>query len=410
MKIQSLALLIVTLNMTSQLSPASSELPAPASRQAVDSINQAGTALFQALPAEGNLLISPYSIQTALAMTYVGAAGDTRLQMAQALHFPEDANTLAEAFGALNTELMASAASAGQDFTLLVANRLFGQTGFAFRPAFLETLRGPFAAPLEELNYKENPAAATDKINQWVEKNTRQRIQNLIPEGALTRETTLVLVNALYAMMPWHDEFPVRADEKLDFALSSGAQPVPSMQTTASFNYAEQENFQLIGLPFRGRDFQFLILLPKPGQDPSWPASADAIWKIAAQMPSRQIRITLPKFRMEPPTIALKDVLVGQGMPEAFDIPPRSANFDAMAPRQPDDYLYISNVFHKTFLALDEKGVEAAAATAVVMMRALAMPIMEEPLEIKVDRPFFFAIQHRPTGTCLFLGRLTDPQ
>ncbi|MEI6073836.1 MAG: serpin family protein, partial [Verrucomicrobiae bacterium] len=114
--------------------------------------------------------------------------------------------------------------------------------------------------------------------------------------------------------------------------------------------------------------------------------------------------------RLEAPTLPLGQTLQSLGMKSAFDIPRRSANFDGIAPRSPDDYLFLSEVFHKTFFALDEKGIEAAAATAVVMMRATAMPVQRDPVEVRVDRPFYFAVQHSPTGTCLFLGKMVDPR
>ncbi len=377
---------------------------------AVDAVNQGGVAIFESLSDGGNLLISPYSIQTALAMTYAGAAGETRASMAQALHFPEDSTELAASFRVLDAGLRASAAEAGGDLEFLTANRLFGQKGFEFRKAFLNLLAGEFSAPLEELDYRKNPEAAAEFINTWVEKQTRERIKNLIPEGALTRETTLVLVNALYAMLPWADEFPSNPDLKVEFTGASGKKEVSALRQTARLSYGEFPGYQAVGIPFRGGEFQFLILLPNAGKPLPTEALNAESWRTASSLPVRRIRLTLPKFRLEPPTLPLKDVLVGLGMPSAFDIPERSADFDGMAPRLPEDYLYISNVFHKTFLALDEKGVEAAAATAVVMMRAMAMPIEEEPLEITVDRPFLFAVQHCPTGVCLFLGRLTDPQ
>jgi serpin B len=128
-----------------------------------------------------------------------------------------------------------------------------------------------------------------------------------------------------------------------------------------------------------------------------------------AKLPQREIELYLPKFRVEPPTLQLSSALKSLGMKTAFDVPQRSANFDRMALRKPDDYLYIGEVFHKTYLVLDEQGTEAAAATAVAMLRALAAPV-EKPVTVRVDHPFLFAIQHTPSGTCLFLGRVTDPR
>jgi serpin B len=130
-----------------------------------------------------------------------------------------------------------------------------------------------------------------------------------------------------------------------------------------------------------------------------------------ARLKSQDIVLYLPKFKLEPPLFALRKTLEILGMESAFDVPQGSANFNGIAPRRPNDYLYISNVFHKTFMEVDEKGTEAAAATAVVMMRATAhLEEKPKPIEVRVDRPFLFAIQHRPSGACLFLGRVVDPR
>jgi serpin B len=129
-----------------------------------------------------------------------------------------------------------------------------------------------------------------------------------------------------------------------------------------------------------------------------------------AKLERREIDLSLPKFKLEPPTIALGQQLRALGMKSAFDEPPGSANFNGIAPRKANDYLAISQVFHKTFIAVDEKGTEAAAATAVTMMATSAMREQPKPIEVKVDHPFFYAIQHVPSGACLFVGRVVDPR
>lgn len=372
-------------------------------------INEGGLRIFQVVEsgAQGNLCLSPYSIQAALAMAYAGASGQTATQMATALDFPESAASLADGFRALNSSLASSVLTAGNDSSLRIANRLFGAKGFAFRPPFLGLLRGSFDAPLEELDFRANPDAAAAFINQWVADRTEKRIQNLIPAGALNRATTLVLVNALYLKMPWLEEFPLAGTTLLPFQLSAeSAIPVPTMTRTGRMGYKKIGGFTALGIPLRGGDFQFLVLLPEKPTD--LPTARDLAE--CAELPAEEVRLFLPKFRLEPPTISLAEPLKSLGMRQAFDIPEGSANFDGMAPRTPNDYLYISDVFHKTFFALDEKGVEAAAATAVVMMRAMAMPVAREPIEVRVDRPFLFAIQHVPSGTCLFFGKVVDPR
>ncbi|TSA35078.1 MAG: serpin family protein [Verrucomicrobiaceae bacterium] len=368
-----------------------------------------GVKFFEAAAArsKGNLCLSPFSIQSALAMTYGGAEGKTRSEMAAALDFPADASALAASFESLNASLLKSAERGGKDTALNVANRLFGAEGFAFRSAFLALCKDRFGAPLGKMDFRADPAAAAQHINQWVEKQTVDRIRNLIPENALTRDTTLVLANALYLKTPWAEEFSKAPDLVFHVDGGSGGN-VPAITRTDSFGYRKAGGFTLVSVPFRGGEFQFLILLPD-GPGPLPPLTAD-ILSAGIKLPSADVALTLPKFRLEPPTLPLGGILQSLGMKSAFDIPQGSANFDGIAPRRPDDYLYISDVFHKVFFALDEKGIEAAAATAVVMMRATAMPVHREPVEVCVDRPFYFAVQHVPTGACLFLGRITDPR
>jgi serine protease inhibitor len=184
-------------------------------------------------------------------------------------------------------------------------------------------------------------------------------------------------------------------------------------KTDKNFGYARREGFTVVSLPYAGNDLQFVVLLPDDInglRELESKLSADVLAS-CAKLEKRDVDLYLPKFKLEPPTVALKEKFEALGMKTAFDDPRGSANFDKIAPRKPNDYLYISNIFHKTFIAVDEKGTEAAAATAVVMMRATSMPGPKPPpIEVKVDRPFVYAIQHVPSGVCLFLGRVTDPR
>jgi leukocyte elastase inhibitor len=184
------------------------------------------------------------------------------------------------------------------------------------------------------------------------------------------------------------------------------------MQKKGQFRYLKRKGFSVVALPYSGDDLQFVALIPD---------EVDALSGLEKQLTSdlladcskmntSEVLLYLPKFKLEPPTIQLSAELEGLGMKTAFDIPAGSANFDRMATRKPNDYLAISDVFHKTFIAVDEKGTEAAAATAVAMVRTTAMLQMTPPIEVRVDRPFLYAIQHVPSGACLFLGRITDPR
>jgi serpin B len=362
-------------------------------------------------------------------MTFAGADGETRTEMARVLHFPSDASAAAASFASLQrsleemsaktTELVKKSKEFGgpsEPITLNIANRLFAQKDYDFRQDFLSLVKQNFGAAFEPIDFTVNPAAAAQHINKWVADQTRDKIRDLIPADALNKLTRLVLANALYLKAPWADPFSEKTTQPESFHVrgpdGSGVD-VPMMRKTARFGYARREGFTAVSLPYAGDDLQFLVFLPDEVNGLRTLESmltADVLAK-CTRLEAQDVDLHLPKFKLEPPTIALAEKLQALGMQSAFDIPRGSANFDKMAPRKPNDYLYISNVFHKTFIALDEKGTEAAAATAVVMMRATAMRgLKPPPIEVKVDRPFVYAIQHVPSGVCLFLGRVTDPR
>jgi serpin B len=373
-----------------------------------------------------NLCVSPYSIESALAMTFAGADDDTRAEMARVLHFASDSSTVAPSFAALQHSLeemsvkTAELTKKSREFggptepiTLNIANRLFAEKDYDFRQDFLSLVKQNYGAAFEAMDFTANPAGAAQHINKWVADQTRDKIRDLIPENALNKLTRLVLANALYLKAPWTDAFSAKATQPESFHVRGGAPTnVPMMRKTARFGYAKRQGFSAISVPYIGDDLQFLVLLPDEVNGLHTVESkltADILAE-CARLEAQDIDLHLPKFKLEPPTIALAETLQALGMKTSFDIPQGSANFDKMAPRKPNDYLYISNVFHKTFMAVDEKGTEAAAATAVVMMRATAMARPKPPLEVKVDRPFVYAVQHVPSGLCLFLGRVTDPR
>jgi serpin B len=395
---------------------------------AAQAVNALGLDLHRQMPKEGNLCLSPYSIQSALAMTYLGASGATQEEMARVLHYPTDKKALGESFAALELALevaredsVKAVAEAKQNggpseaLTLRVANRLFGQESYEFRPPFLAEAKHYFGAPLRPMNFSKDPAGATREINDWVAKQTENKIRDLIPD-ALPKDTRLVLANALYFKAAWVSEFAKQATSPQPFHVSGGKPTVdvPTMQTTMKMRYFNGGGFQAVTLPYVGEKLHFLLIIPDniDGLPAVEAKLTPELLLACSKAESRDVILHLPKFKITPPTLQLGDMLEKLGMTTAFDIPPGSANFDAMAPKRPEEYLYISKVFHKTFLELDEKGTEAAAATAVVMMRALAMmePKRPKPIELKADRPFLFAIQHAESGACLFLGRVSDPR
>lgn len=394
---------------------------------AAKATNELGVDLHRQLAAsDQNLCISPYSIESALAMTFAGADGETRTEMARVLHFPNDASVPAsfsaiqgslEQMSAKTTELVKQSKKFGgpsEPITLNIANHLFAQKGYHFREAFLALVKQNFGGAFEPLDFIADPAAATQRINKWIEDQTRDRIRDLIPGGALDKTTRLVLANALYLKAPWASEFSQNATQPEPFFVRSAPVDVPMMRKTdKNFGYARREGFTVVSVPYAGNELQFLVLLPDDinglrGLESKMSGDMLATF---AKLEKRDVDLHVPKFKVEPPTITLSKQFEALGMKTAFDQPKGSANFDKIAPRTPKDYLYISQIFHKTFIAVDEKGTEAAAATAVAMLAGTALRSPPPPpIEVKVDRPFVYAIQHVPSGVCLFLGRVTDPR
>jgi serpin B len=429
MKTRVTLLSIIVLSLLSRfLTSAGASVPPGSPAAAAQTVNALGLELLaRGTAANANALLSPYSIQTALAMTFAGAAGDTRVEMAKVLHYAGDEAELHQSFAALQKALDEVAASTAEraelakkhggpsePVTLTVANRLFGQEGYEFRAPFLALVEDTYGAPFQAMDFVRRSSDATKEINAWVEEKTRRRIRDLIPSDGLNQETRLVLVNAIYLKAPWVEEFSASATKPRPFHVGGGqAQDVPTMVRQSHFGYAQRDGFSVVTIPYSGGEVQFLVLLP---DETNGLAALEA--KLTPQLlvscanpGMAEVILDLPKLKLEPPLFRLGKVLQSLGMKSAFDRPRGTANFDRMAPRKPNDYLYISEVFHKTFLTLDEKGTEAAAATAVAMMRATAaLREKPKPIEVRVDHPFLFAVQHRPSGACLFLGRITDPR
>jgi serpin B len=355
---------------------------------------------------DGNLFFSPYSISTALAMTYAGAAGETASQMADALHFTLPAERLHPAFNAYALDLKARAAqqSDGTPFELSIANSLWGQQGFPFLPAFLDLLAENYGAGMRLVDYANDAEGARQAINDWVSDETHGRIKDLISQGAVDAMTRLVLANAIYFKAEWLHPFEEPATSPEPFHLLDGSTvDVPMMHQSHSFGYVAGDGYQAIELPYRNGDASMLIVLPDPGQFGAveQQLGAKMMVDLVDGMTFVPVDLSLPKFTYES-EFNLNAALIALGMPDAFD--PGRADFSGMDGARD---LYISDVLHKAFVAVDEKGTEAAAATAVIM--ELTSAPMGEPVTFTVDRPFIYMIRDQQTGTLLFLGRVVDP-
>jgi serpin B len=397
---------------------------------AASATNQFAVDLYHQLGAgDGDLCVSPCSIESALAMTFAGADGETRAEMARVLHLPNDGDAIHVSFASLQQWLEQSRLKAAkvaeeskkrsgpsEPITLTIANRLFAQRGYDFRDSFQALVKQYYGAAFATLDFQKNDDDARQQINKWVADQTHNRIRDLVPAEGLHDRTRLLLANAIYFKAQWVSTFPDAATTPQPFHVRGGkAVDVPMMRKVdKEIGYRKLDGFTAVSIPYTGHELQLLVLLPDEVNGLSAleaKLNADLLGQ-CAKLHANEVDLSLPKFKMEPPTVALADKLEALGMKSAFDLPPGSANFDRMAPRKPNDYLAISQVFHKTFIAIDEKGTEASAATAVVgvMVAATSGFAPPHPIEVKVDRPFLYVIQHVPSGACLFMGRVTDPR
>lgn len=386
-----------------------------------NAINQLGLDLYRQLATkqpEGNLVLSPYSAESCLALAFAGADGTTRTEMATTLHLPaNDDSSVRDAFASLRTTLTALATRTARPIELATANRLYAQSGYPFRPAYLDLMRDGYAAALEQVDFRRDASQVRQSINHWVADQTHSRIRDLLPAGAIASDTRLVLVNAVYLMAPWETAFKRKNTRAQVFNLAHHeTHRIPTMQRTDFLGYAHEDGFTVVSLDYAGRDLQCLILLPDPDRTPDeigaklTPADFARWTKLGQRSLIANVALYLPKFTLESRTMPLGKGLRDLGMTSAFNRPPGSANFDRLAPREPNDSLALSEVFQKTFIALDEEKTEAAAATASTFTLSAHAVSSDKPIEVRVDRPFLIAIQHRASGVCLFLGRISDPR
>lgn len=388
----------------------SKETVTPDVRSVAASINGFAFDLYgQVGKKEGNIFCSPASISTALAMTYSGAHGETAKEMAHVLYFDRKSSRLPvarlhEAFGKL-TGLLNSGGSQG-GYVLCMANRLWGQESYEFVPDFLKTTRELYGAELAELDFRKTDAARHE-INEWVEQQTQQKIKELIPSGVLRGDTRLVLTNAIYFLGGWEKEFPEKATEVQPFFVTpQQAVDVPLMTQTRKFGYLESDVAQVLELPYRGHEISMVILLPKArdglaGLEGN--LTADNAQKWIESLRPRKVELFLPKFKMTS-QFALKEALSAMGMPTPFT---EAADFSKLSS---SENLMISEVIHKAFVDVNEKGTEAAAATAVVIVPTSASVETEEPVVFRADHPFVFLLRDNRSGAILFLGRVSNPK
>ena len=350
----------------------------------------------------GNLFLSPYSISTALAMTYAGAQEQTAEQMAQALNFSLPQAHLHGAFGYLIKQINRQA-EAG-DYDLSVANALWLQQDYEFLAMYLGLVSAHYEAALERVDFVRQTEPSRQRINDWVARQTEGKIEDLIPEGAVHRLTRLVLTNAIYFKGDWAQQFDPDKTQEADFTVSPDKTvKAPLMHQQDDFRYAQTDTLQILELPYKGKALSMLVLLPDKADGLAAleaKLNAENLSQWQQQMRQREVIVYLPRFEITS-QFGLSDTLSAMGMPDAFT---ENANFSGMDGTRE---LFISDVLHKAFVEVNEEGTEAAAATGVIV--GITSRSLLQPPIFRADRPFIFLIKDNATGSILFLGRLADP-
>jgi serpin B len=378
---------------------------------AAEGVNAFAADLYSHLrETDGNLIVSPYSISTALAMAAAGAQGETRTEMERVLHLPPG-EKLGPSFAAMTQSVTTPPRTAKHKQELAVANSLWLQKGHSWKREYLARAREDFRAGLFEVDFAD-ATGASGRINKWVEDKTRDKIKDLVTPDALGGNTRIVLANAIYFKAKWAEQFKKDDTKPDDFTLANGQKVrAPLMFQGGNFLVRETDGIQVLRLPYSGEDTSMYVLLPRtadglPALEQQLTAQNLSNWTLGPGKEAlEEVRVWLPKFKFTVPT-ELAGVLGKMGMSEAFNV--QRANFRGISDHP--EGLYITRVIHKAFVELDEVGTEAAAATAVVgLAGAIPNGPVKQVREFRADHPFVFVIKHEPTGAALFVGRVLNP-
>jgi len=388
--------------------PRASADPAAAS-DAARAIDAFGFDLYRELARDAggaDIMVSPASIAIALAMARAGARGETAAQMDAVLR-SIGSDEAGAAINALDKALAGRSGSfhardgKSYELTLRIANAPFAQRDLSLEPAFLDGLASRFGAGVRLVDYKTDAEGARRLINGWVDEQTEQRIPELLAPGILDPLTRVVLVNAIYLKAPWEIAFPEASTKPGPFTRPDGSTvDVPMMSVQESFAYAEGAGWRAVELRYVGGSLALTIIVPDDLADFESRLDADTFAQVTAALAAHQVDLAMPRFETETKA-DLAELLSALGMPLAFD--PERADLSGMTT---EERLFIAHVIHQANISVDEKGTEAAAATAVGMDVTSAPA---EPVRLRVDRPFLFALRDVPTGAVLFLGRILDP-
>jgi serpin B len=367
---------------------------------------------------EGNVFYSPLSVSLALAMTWAGARTTTEEQMAAALQFKLTQDRLHPYFNALDLELnnrgQGSQGKDGGKFRLRVVNAIWGQEGFEFLPAFLDVLAQHYGAGMRLLDFGK-PEEAADAINKWIAEQTEDRIPELLSPDMFQDPVALVLTNAVYFNAAWEHQFKKSETGDGSFRLRSGQTiTVPMMRQTASFRMGSAAlyrcgetrcpgwGYRAIELPYDGGELAMLIIVPEVLDNFETKLTPYTLSVILESLDQQNVALQMPRWTFRSPVLSLTEPLTALGMKDAFL--PYQADFSGMDGKRD---LFVSDIAHQAFVAVDEAGTEAAAATGVII-GVTAAPVA--PVSFVVDQPFVYLIRDIPTGAILFVGRTVDPR
>ena len=375
------------------------------SAQLVEADNTFGLDIFQKVRMESekeNIMISPFSISVALAMTYNGAEGETKTEMEKTLNLygltPDEIN-------ASYKMLISALQSLDEDVALEIANAIFYADGFSVKTDFINTDQEYYDAEVASLNF--SSPAAVETINNWVANKTNDKILKIIEQ--LSPNDRMILLNAIYFNGIWSKKFDENGTQVRDFYKADGSVlPIPMMNKEDKLNYASNELFQAVELPYGNGHYNMLLLLPEDGK-----TSQNIINKLSSEnwkiwmnglKTEDYVVVTMPRFKFAFDT-ELKEVLKEMGMLKAFSS--QQADFTGIAN---NGDLHISSVLHKSFIDVNENGTEAAAVTGVIIGVTSVGPGQEQKIYFNVDKPFVFAITEKDTGAILFIGEVQNPK
>ena len=352
-----------------------------------------------------NLFFSPYSISSALAITYEGARGATADEIQSVLHLPANDTLRREGFAGLDAGLN----RADTNYTLRTANALWAEETYPFLPEYIETTRRWYSANVTNLDFVGDSDASRRTINRWVEERTEEKIRDLLPPGSINPMTTLVITNAIYFKGTWVMQFDPAGTTEEEFRVAPGKTvQVPMMHRTdedAVYGYAETDRLQVLDMPYAhgsGNELAMLVLLPKEDNLTAAEAALDpeTLADLRKSLVRERVRVVFPKFTLET-EYRLPGTLAAMGMPTAFSGDADLSGMDGT------DNLLVSDVVHKAFVDVNEEGTEAAAATGVVVNIKSARP--DTVPVFRADHPFVFLITEKESGTILFAGRVANP-